>query len=135
MREKKQAARVSEVVQVVELTQPEVESLWDGSPYVPPTDDDVFVRCQKIVIAYCTYYAPTVGKATYTRDYAYRQARRIARPLAALAARIPLTQEELFEHAYQIFDAIASWAAADDRAAHAIARVFQAYGLPMEKAD
>ena len=124
-------ARAPEVVHVVELSPAELENAWDEALYAPPKDEDVFVRAQKIVIAYCTFYAPTVDKAEYTLAHAYQQARKVARPLAALGAGIPLTEAEMKEFAFEIFDAIASWAAADDAAAHAIATVFRAYATPM----
>ena len=120
-----------DVVNVVELTPTEIENAWDQALYVPPKDEDVFVRCQKIVVAYCAHYAPTISKGTYTLEYAYQQARKVARPLAALGAGIPLTQAEMREFSFEIFDALASWADADDSAAHAIAAVFRAHATPM----
>jgi hypothetical protein len=120
----------SGLVNVVELTPAEIENAWDATLYAPPKDEDVFVRCQKIVIAHCTYYAPTISKGTYTLEHAYQQARKVARPLAALGAGIPLTHAEMTEFAFEIFDALASWADAQDAAAHAIATVFRAYAVP-----
>ena len=118
------------MVTVAELTPDQIENAWDESLYFPPTDPDPFVRCQKIVIAYCLRAAPTVSKARYTRDFAYRQARKVARPLAALGAGIPLRRRDFRDTAFWIYDALMSWAAADDHAAHAIARVFEAYAIP-----
>jgi hypothetical protein len=120
------------VVRVVELTQAEIDRLWDDERFAPPTDPDPFVRAQKVVIAYCAYHGSTVRRTTYTLAHAYREARKVARPLAALGARVPLSGEELAEYAYFIYDALASWAPVEDAALHAIAGVFQAYGLPLE---
>jgi hypothetical protein len=120
----------TEVVNVVELTTAEIESVWTDAMYVPPADDDAFVRCQKIVIAYCTFYAPTVCKGTYTLEYAYQRARKVARPLAALGAGIPLSTADMREFAFEIHDSLASWADANDSAAHAIGAVFAAYAAP-----
>jgi hypothetical protein len=118
------------VINVAELSATEIENAWDDNLYVPPTDPDPFVRCQKVVIAYCLFYAPTMDAAEYTAEEAYAEARRIARPIAALGAGIPLTLGQMSEYAYEIYDSLASWADANDRAAQAIRGIFEAYALP-----
>lgn len=119
-----------EIVYVAELTQQELENCWNESMYVPPTDPDPFVRCQKIVISYHTFYATSVERTRYTREYAYQQARKIARPLAALGAGIPLSADELKQYAFWIFDALASWAPIEDAAAQVLRALFSTYALP-----
>jgi hypothetical protein len=119
------------VVNVVELSDEEIQRGWDDSLYVPPTDEkDPFLRAQRIVISYALYYAPTIDKYRYTKHFAYRKAREIARPIAALGAGVPLDFGHLAEFAFAISDALLSWAAVDDHAVRAIARVFEAYAVP-----
>jgi hypothetical protein len=118
------------VINVAELSATEIENAWDDNLYVPPTDPDPFVRCQKVVIAYCLFYAPTMDAAEYTLEEAYDEARRIARPIAALGAGIPLTLGQMSEYAYEVYDSLASWADANDGAAQVIRGIFEAYALP-----
>lgn len=121
-----------EAIYVAELTQEELENCWDEALYVPPTDPDPFVRAQKVVLAYHTFYATTVERTRYSREHAYLQARRIARPLAALGAGIPLSAEELKENSFWIFDALASWAPIEDAAVQVLRKIFATYALPLD---
>jgi hypothetical protein len=128
--QRKPESAIRSSVEVAELSDDEIRRGWDGSLYVPPMDDDPFVRAQKIVIAYSLFYAPTIDKSRYTQRYAYRKARQIARPIAAFGAGIPLDFGHMAEYAFAIYDAILSWAAVDDHAVRAIARIFAAYAIP-----
>lgn len=119
------------IVKVVDLNQRQIKNVLGPDRFKAPRDQDVFVRCQKIVIAYCMYHAGDIN-ISGSPQMVYKKARQMARPLAALAARIPLTAREMAANAFWIHDAIASWAEAKDEAAHALATLFLAFAVPRE---
>lgn len=117
------------LIRVAKLNKKQIENVWSPDLYKIPRDRDVFVRCQKIVISYCMYYGSDISNAG-SPEVAYKRAREIARPLAALAARIPLTPRELAKNGFWIYDALRSWADAKDEGAYAVAMMFLAYAIP-----
>jgi hypothetical protein len=128
--QKKPRVQKPAIINVAELSQAETDNAWNDSLYVSPTDDDAFIRAQKVTIAYCTFYAPTMDAEEYTLEEAYDEARKIARPIAALGAGIALTLGQMSEYAFEIHDSIASWADAEDDAVQVIRTIFEAYSSP-----
>jgi hypothetical protein len=123
--EKEREMTKPEIVNVVELSAQELENSRNHDMYVAPTDSDPFVRCQKIVIAYHCFYTE------YPREQAYRRARKFARAIAALGAGIPLDKSEMSEFAFEIYDALASWAPLEDAAVQLMRNLFETYALPL----